>query len=295
MSNRVLFIGLTTIDIQHFVDKFPKSNTKVKGEYPLINVGGPAANAAITASFLGLDVDFLSIVGENTFTSFIYNEFEKYNVSLIDALHGHDFNPIFASVITEVENSNRTILTHHPELKTHDYSSIINQVQQNNYDIIFIDGFYPELAIPILKKAKNCPTIFDGGSWKNHLDPMLNFIDIAICSDNFRPPHTKNHSEVFEFLTKHKIQHKVITRGNLPVLYQHSNSSTTEIAVEKVNAIDTLAAGDIFHGSFVYRFTQNSNIEYCIRKASEIASLSTTVKGPRDWMKLLEYKEKIDQ
>ncbi len=293
MANRVLFIGLTTIDIQHFVDKFPKSNTKIKGDYPLINVGGPAANAAITASFLGTKVDFLSIVGENAFTQFIYQEYKKYGVNLIDALQGHEFNPIFASVITEIENSNRTILTHHPELTEQDYSSIIKKVVENNYDIIFIDGFYPELAIPILNNKKESCVIFDGGSWKAHLKNMLSFIDIAICSDNFTPPNTNNHTEVFNFLANQQIPDKIITRGEQSILFQHLNSQLKEISVEKVAAIDTLAAGDIFHGSFVHEFLQSNDIESALIKASKIAALSTTTKGPRKWMKLLDSEKNI--
>ena len=288
MSKKVLFIGLTTIDIQHFVDKYPASNTKIKGEYPLINVGGPAANAAITASFLGADVDFLSIVGENTFTQFIYKEYEKYGVHLIDAMQGTAFDPIFASVITEVENSHRTIFTHHPVLKEHDYSETMNNLLDKSYDAIFIDGFYPELAIPILEK-KHCNIIFDGGSWKEHLTSLLDYVDIAICSDNFKPPLHEKHSEVFDFLAKHSIEHRIITRGDEAILYQSKHGEST-IDIEKVDAIDTLAAGDIFHGSFVHSYLETEDVFTSLKVASEIATYSTTLKGPREWMKLISNK-----
>ena len=47
MKHRALFVGLTTIDIQYFVNEFPASNRKIKTNPPDLFVGGPATNAAV--------------------------------------------------------------------------------------------------------------------------------------------------------------------------------------------------------------------------------------------------------
>ena len=52
MKKNGLFLGLTTIDIQYFVDSFPASNVKVKTHPPEIMVGGPATNAAVAFAHL---------------------------------------------------------------------------------------------------------------------------------------------------------------------------------------------------------------------------------------------------
>ena len=62
-----LFIGLTTIDIQYFVDTFPESNRKVKTEAPEIFVGGPATNAAVAFAKLNNGAFLASPVGKNPF------------------------------------------------------------------------------------------------------------------------------------------------------------------------------------------------------------------------------------
>src|SRR5690606_28007107 len=96
--------------------------------------------------------------------------------------------------------SERTILTHHPEkLSNHPSHKVLNI---KNYDLVFSDGFYPELSLPLLRKAREegVPVVFDGGSWKAHLPPILENVDIAICSSNFHPPACNTNKTIMKFL-----------------------------------------------------------------------------------------------
>jgi sugar/nucleoside kinase (ribokinase family) len=65
--------------------------------------------------------------------------------------------------------------------------------------VLFIDGFYPETTLQICKLAKqhNLQVIFDGGSWKPGIEPLLNYVDIAICSENFIPPECIDYKDVY--------------------------------------------------------------------------------------------------
>ena len=181
-QKKALFIGLTTIDIQYFVEHYPLPNTKLKTDSPLIAVGGPAANAAITFSVLGGKADFLTCIGANTFTSIVNDDLARYNVTVFDQLKDQATDPIVSSVITTLSNSDRTIITHHPQELNHTVP--VNKIteQLDDYDLIFVDGFYPELSKSILPEAKKrqIPVILDGGSWKTHLPELLKYIDIAI-------------------------------------------------------------------------------------------------------------------
>ena len=48
-----LFAGISTVDIQFYVNEFPDSNTKNKTLSTRVDIGGPAANAAVTFAMLG--------------------------------------------------------------------------------------------------------------------------------------------------------------------------------------------------------------------------------------------------
>jgi len=230
MTKRALFIGLTTVDIQYFVDKIPSSNEKIKTEPPLIFVGGPAANAAVTFSSLGGKVDFLSCIGENPFSEFILNDFKCHNINVIDIKKQSKFNPVISSILTTIENSDRSIISHLPETIESIEKELIN-INLENYDLLLTDGFYPEIAIPMCEKARKAgiPVVFDGGSWKPRVGEILKHVDYAICSNNFFPPNCTTEIKVIDYLQKIGIKYIAITRGEKSIYFSEN---------EKIKSID---------------------------------------------------------
>lgn len=279
MEKRALFVGLTTIDIQFFTEVYPEPNQKIKTEMPFLSAGGPAANAAITYSFLGGKVDFLTCIGKNDFSKIINADFLQHSVNVIDTIQNEESEPIISAIITTTSNSERTIFTHYPEKMEIEGRYIVDDIEK--YDFIFTDGFYPELSVPICRIAhqKGIPVIFDGGSWKPQLPEILPYVDIAICSNNFKPPHCKNKAEIFEYLKSMGISEMAISRGQESVLL-----TTDYISVNNVNAVDSLGAGDILHGAFCYFFDEKLPFKQSVAKASQIATFSTRYKGTRSWM-----------
>lgn len=115
MQYRGLFIGLTTIDIQYYVDSFPASNTKIKTEAPEFFVGGPATNAAVAFSKLNNGTFLSSPVGENPFKLFCQKDFDQTGITHFDIVEEQNAKPVIASVITSIDSGDRNIFTHHPE------------------------------------------------------------------------------------------------------------------------------------------------------------------------------------
>ncbi len=289
MKYSALFIGLTTIDIQYFVDKFPKSNVKVKTQTPELLVGGPATNAAVAFGMLNNGVHLATAIGKNSFSEFIINDFNKTRITSYDILGGQNFNPVLASVIT-AENGERNIFTHHPDTIDPALSAaeLIEKVQP---EIILIDGFYPEFSIECAKiaKQKNIPVVLDCGSWKLQYEILLNYADIAICSDDFYPPNCKTSQQVFGYLHDKKIDKMTITRGDKSILF--FDKTEGEIPIQKLQVVDSLGAGDFFHGAFCYFFLNLCNFKTALQKAAEIASLSCCYKGTREWLIISEHVE----
>jgi len=279
-----LFVGLTTIDIQYFVDEFPERNTKLKTNAPDILVGGPATNAAVAFSYLNKGALLATIVGENSFTSFIKDDCRETKIGLIDVVEGRKLNPIVASVVTS-GNGDRNIFTHNPSVIQSELipSELLKKV---NPEIILLDGFYPEfsLACAKLAKAKNIPLVIDCGSWKPQYEEILKYTDIAICSADFFPPGCENSTDVFNYLNTLGICKIAISRGEKSILFQQG-SNMGEIEIEKVEIVDTLGAGDFLHGAFCYYYLLSSSFQDSLHKASKLASNSCSFKGTREWLK----------
>ena len=141
-----------------------------------------------------------------------------------------------------------------------------------------------DIATNIAKAAKeySIQVVLDGGSWKNGMEDLIEFADIAICSENFYPPGTKNEEDVFEYLSLRKCEKIAITRGHRAILYK-DKSEYNKIPVNKINAVDTLGAGDILHGAFCYYYLKTQNFAEALGNASNIATESCKYIGPREW------------
>jgi sugar/nucleoside kinase (ribokinase family) len=283
---KTLFVGLNTVDMQFFVDGFPKSNSKTKANGNEITAGGPATNAAIASALLGAKTTLITPIGKHSLSRFLMEDITNYNVEVIDPIEQINSEPIFASIITDEINGERTIFSYHPENNHEKLLEGINLQELDTYQIAMFDGFYPDLAIPLAKTLRKMgiTTVLDGGSWKTGLSKLLPFIDIAICSNDFYLPNTKTHTEVFSELKKYGVMKIAITRGTQSILYLEGEE-IQEVRVAASNVVDTLGAGDFFHGAFCYYYAIRPNFKEVLAKASEVAAFSCNYRGTRKWMK----------
>ncbi|MBN1117409.1 MAG: hypothetical protein JXA77_09410 [Bacteroidales bacterium] len=289
---KALFVGLNTIDLQFFVNQYPKSNTKTKAHHNEISTGGPAANAAITAAHLGAEVTLITPIGKHRLTSFLKGEIGSFGINLIDPIQDFNSNPVFASIITDESNGERTIFSYMPPNSTEHFIEKLNH-DFSKYDIALFDGFYPVMSELILKELNkhHIPTVFDGGSWKKGLDKILPYIDIAVCSDDFYPSSCITKKEVFKTLKSFSVEKMAITQGEKPILI-YDNEKITELPVVKQQDVkDTLGAGDIFHGAFCYFYAKSHNFNQALAQASEVAGFSCKFTGTRSWM---EHKNELN-
>ncbi|MCG8462152.1 MAG: PfkB family carbohydrate kinase, partial [Holophagales bacterium] len=155
----------------------------------------------------------------------------------------------------------------------------------NAADVLLLDGHLLEAAIAAAEQAQDqgIPVVLDGGSWKEGLERLLPLVDHAICGEHFRPPGCLNFAQVFRYLEGAGVVERAITRGPKSILYR-GRGVEAEIEVPRVKAVDTSAAGDIFHGAYAFHLTRNAPPASALAQAAELASRACTVFGPRRWM-----------
>jgi sugar/nucleoside kinase (ribokinase family) len=276
-----IFWGLLTIDLHFFTDHFPEENTKTKVKKFNSYIGGPATNAAITFQHLGGEAKLVTSIGVNSFNGMIREEIDHFKFDIADLHKDIPLDPVFASIITNETTGERTIFSYNP--------SRSNRVEIGespmDYDIALFDGFYIDSAIKQAKacRAKGIKTVFDGGSWKSDTDKLLKHIDIAICSEDFMPPGVTHQEDVTAYLHHKGVKKAVITRGGKPMIINEGEVNLLA-EVPKINVVDTLGAGDIFHGAFCFYFAQSNDFLTSLDKAAKTASLSCSFHGPRAWM-----------
>ncbi len=270
------FLGLTTVDLQYDLPVFPEPNTKVRATDSRLDSGGPAFNAAATFAHLGGQAHLHTIVGKHAFSSFIQEEADRHAVIL------HDLDPqaqsITLSSVLNTPGGARTIVTHRQEGQP-----VVPVWEMGGVDIALVDGFHLEAAIPFSRKCQSMgvPVVLDGGSWKPSLERLLPFVDIAICSADFRL--AEGSLPDWEYFREKGATALVITHGEENIAYW-SAEEAGEVAVPVVQVMDTLGAGDVFHGAFCWFFSQKNTLKQSLDAAARVASLACTYPGARGWM-----------
>ena len=133
-----------------------------------------------------------------------------------------------------------------------------------------------ELSLGVLPNCA-CEIVVDAGSWKGETPAFLKKASVVISSEEFRDPSGRDIFSIEECSNAKK----AMTRGEKPV-----RLADGEIPVESVTCVDSLAAGDIFHGAFcVAYYHKQYDFREALTFASKIATESVKYAGPWEWAK----------
>lgn len=283
---RGLFVGLSTLDLVHSVLSPPGRNEKIFASDSFIGAGGPATNAAVTFAFLGGKAQLISSVGKHPTGSLILGDLAEYGVLHQDPQAQRTNPPVISSVLVSAENGDRSVVTSPVQMTDHDAGLVSRVLRGALPDFVLVDGHEILLALKAarLAKKRRIPVVFDGGRWKEGFDTLLDHVDHAVVSEAFRSPDGDSPERVIPFLHGKGVRHVAITRGHRSILCS-ADGNRDILKVPRVAAVDTLAAGDIFHGAYCFGFW-GLGLEFAgaLRFASEVASQSCRHFGPRQWM-----------
>lgn len=274
-----LFLGLTTLDLQYLLPHYPTPNSKHKVPQTEISLGGPAANAAATFAYLGGQSRFCTVVGRHALTSFFADQFSRYQIEAVDLSPASPHLPTMASVLSSADTGDRTIVTN---IRQHSPLDLNLIPVEPIPEVILVDGFHMEAAIYVARwgRQNGIPVVLDGGSWKTGMEDLLPWIDIAICSADFRVP---DGGDLFTYFVERQITCIAQSRGGESILWQEGGKRSA-IAVPQVELVDTLGAGDVLHGAFCYYYAESRDFVEALSKASLDASESCRYLGAKGFM-----------
>lgn len=283
MVKQGLFVGLLTLDFLYLTTDYPSSNQKIVATDYTFAAGGPATNAAVTFSYLGNQATLLSILGNHPITQLVRTDLESHQVMIRDLNSSHSQPPSVSSIIVTQTTGERAVISIN-SVKYQGHKNSVSSDIFSGVDIVLLDGHQIEVGQTIgeLAKLNNISVVVDGGSWKPGFDKLLPFVDYAVCSANFYPPGCTDSPAVIHYLLSVGIPHIAITNGGKPIQYI-SGGKTGWIEVPKVTVMDTLGAGDVFHGAFCHYILREGFTE-ALASAAKVAAHSCQFFGTRQWM-----------
>lgn len=294
-KSKGLFIGVTTLDCIYQAEHPPAANEKVVALKSLMVAGGPATNAAVAFAQLGREHQAVlsSVIGEHPLSGLLREDLQGQGVSLADLDAGRLGPPPVSSIVVSASSGDRAVISRSAE-DMQMAADCVSADILDGVDVVLLDGHQMAVSAQVAEwaQAKSIPVVVDAGSWKPNFETVLALADVVVASANFYPPGCENSAEVVAYLLAQAVEKIAITQGSDPVLYFDAAAEEKEgfVEVPQVRAVDTLGAGDIFHGAFCHFFLTHT-FEEALMKASRTASFACQHWGTRDWTKIYRMAE----
>jgi len=124
---------------------------------------------------------------------------------------------------------------------------------------LHLDGHQADAAIQYAKgcRAAGILTSLDGGGMRSNTMELLEFVDVAICSQRMCEQLGMNPAALCQFLGHKGVKVSGVTLGDHGMLWNDEHGTVRHmpaLVVPKDEVIDTNGAGDIFHGAYVYSY-----------------------------------------
>jgi sugar/nucleoside kinase (ribokinase family) len=265
------------------VDEFPQANSKVVAHSQDVFLGGPATNAAITFAHLGGKSTLVTGVGRHALCSMVREEIKRYSIELLDLNPNSDKLPAISSISVNktgernIVSANATGVSLPP--------AQVDEAALAEASVVLVDGHYMQACQAWSRAAcaREARVVLDAGSWKDGTEELLKSIHTAICSADFRPPGCLNEASVFKYLKDRGVTNIAITNGAEPIRFVSEQTSGI-VQVPQVQLVDSMGAGDIFHGAFCFYISIGCEFEEALRKSARVAAGSCRFHGAREWM-----------
>ena len=282
---KTLSIGHASYDIYVQVDEFPKENTKTRFVNKIGCGGGNACNVAYMLAKWGLGSTFAGTMGNDVFANRIQKELQSVGVDTRYIETTYDKDTTISFIIVNSKTGSRTIFNvadEYVKLRKFDFDF--------QPDLIVVDGHDQYASKSTIERFPKAITICDAERYVPEVIDTAKLCQYLVCSKDFAEQatnmkfdfnNTSTLVEVYDVLRK-KFDHQnvIVTLEDKGALYQVDDQIKVSPAL-KVQAVDTTAAGDIFHGAFAYAIANGKSLEQAVRMGNIAAGLSTQVVGGR--------------
>ena len=277
---RVVCCGLATVDIVHRLSQFPSANEKVVAQESIMTFGGPAANAAATIVALGGSAVLVTALGSSALSDWLRHELELSGVEVHDLQDGSASSPDLATVMISEPTGDRSVVlsrfAQRPEVGRASPGLLYGA------DVLLVDGHHMTAAIGLAREAAKLgvPVLLDGGSWKVATEELLPLVSAAVVSADFVVP---DEHDALTSLRRLGVPWVASTHGSHPVRYL-DNDRRGCIEVQDREVVDTVGAGDAFHGALAALMVSTSlTFAQMLRIATTVATASCGGAGARGW------------
>ncbi len=278
----VLVAGAAVQDFIYRFDAAPARGTKGRAKDFISIGGGSGANAAVAVVRLGGKGQVLAPLGDDLIGEMIVRGLitEGVDTSKMLRIAGRE-SPVCSSIVDG--DGERTILTWHPP---HIAPPVIDDPDAlvADVDALLTDDRYPTLAVPLLEAARRrgIPGVLDGDRAEGDAPQMIKAASHVV----FGTPGLRGTSGISD-PTKGLLALRGMTDAFLAVtlgpggVMWLDGDRVRRMQSFPIHAVDTLGAGDTFHGAFALALAEKMAEPDALRFASAVAAIKCSRFGGR--------------
>jgi sulfofructose kinase len=273
----VLCAGIAVEDFIFKVERFPQPGEKAQASALIATPGGCAANAAVAVARLGGVARFAGPIGTDEASARFLDGLGRTGVDA-RGVERIDGGSISVSGIFIDATGEKLVATRRGELlaqaRPRDAAALVADV-----DIVMADNRFPDFVRPILQAAvdRGIPAVLDGDRETIPDDPLFAIATHIIFSSEALRATTgvADLGAALKVIANVAPGFLAVTNGPEPILWLEQGE-VRGLAAFPVEAVDTLGAGDTFHGAFALALAEGHDLLSAMRFAAAAAALKCT-------------------
>ena len=267
MAPRIAVVGSINADLVVQMPKLPGRGETVSSAEPAWFPGGKGANQAVAAARMGGNVSMFGAIGADEPGQMCLSALKQSGVN-VDAVVTVSSPTSTALVMVEHSGENQIVVAD----GANQHASF-DAAQISAADAVIVQFEIPESVIVEVGKAAKGIFCVNAAPVRELSDELASLIDVLIVNEH-----------EYAQLGEPKSGLVIVTAGAKEVVAYQNGEVVAKSQPPKVEALDTVGAGDTFVGAFVVAYASGKTIPDSLDLACAASALSTLKLGAQSGM-----------
>ena len=280
---QVIGIGNPCVDYISVLDKLPKPNSGAGIRDFSRQGGGVVPTAIVAAARLGVRCGFVGVTGSCTNGRFIQADFRRHGIDISRSVVHEGAYADFAIILSDLETNGRSIIYRRGDGR-HLTVADLDRDYITSADFLHLAGHgeVDRQAARWMKEAGKT-VVYDASGYSPELDSLLPDIDVFIASEFY-------YDDAFQGKDTYEENcRSILDKGPKTVVFTLGEKGSVGLSSEgffqapgyQVDVVDTVGAGDVYHGAFLAGLAKGWTMEKTAQFANAVAALKIGAIGGR--------------
>jgi len=281
--SKIVIIGSSNVDLTVRTSHIPSKGETIFGAAPQTAFGGKGANQAVAVSRLGGDVSFITKIGTDSYGNMMAENLVKEGMSADTVIRDSE-TPSGVAWICVDDNGDNSIIVMPganctmtkedivpflPLIKEADY--LLMQLETPLEVVEHAASIAYENGVKVVLNPAPAQPLSDDLLSKTYLLTPNEKECSLLCGENASEDVRTN----AEFLLAKGVKNIIVTLGEKGSILCNA-SGQAEVPAVKVNAVDTVAAGDTYNGALVVALSEGKTLTEAMAFATKASAIAVT-------------------